>query len=38
MEQLSDLLNMTVEEMGKREFMSVILHVARLCSQFFYNY
>ena len=38
MEQLSDLLNMNVEEMGKRQFVSVIMHIARLCSPFFFNY
>ena len=43
MEQLSDLLNMNVEESmrGKREFTenkSVIMIIVRLCSPFFFNY
>ena len=42
MEQLSDLLDMNVEEsMGKREFtetLRVIMLIAWLCSLFFFNY
>ena len=42
MEQLSDSLNMNVEEsIGKREFtedLGVIMLIARLRSPFFFNY